>query len=72
MSAESARRSEPDSRLADPMAAAAEDVERGVAICVGCLHPIAYHGPVGCDVEVRDYGDMDCGCRRHNFKGYKP
>lgn len=31
-------------------------------ICGRCGHGQDAHGEHGCDWEVRDYGDMDCGC----------
>lgn len=35
------------------------------AFCEDCLHPVKDHVEGGCDWEVRDYGDTDCGCRRY-------
>lgn len=36
-------------------------------VCEKCGHDIEWHGPNGCDVELRDYGDMDCGCTAYAF-----
>jgi len=36
-------------------------------ICEKCGHDVEWHGPNGCDVEMRDYGEMDCGCTAYAF-----
>jgi hypothetical protein len=29
-----------------------------------CGHPMSCHGQDGCEVEVSDYGVLDCSCER--------
>lgn len=41
----------------------------GVAgLCLCCGHPA--HGEAPCDVEVRDYGQIDCECSGHQAGRY--
>lgn len=30
--------------------------------CEKCWHPVKDHGEDGCDWEVSDWGQLDCGC----------
>lgn len=52
---------------AEPLLGSLFDGDRP-GICGSCNHSTLGHGPNGCDTEVRDYGEMDCGCQRQFAK----
>lgn len=52
---------------AEPLLGSLFDGDRP-GVCGTCNHSTLGHGPNGCDHEVRDYGEMDCGCERRFAK----